>query len=276
MKKRRLKHKGLNMRWLMIIFLISLCITSVGYSLLSENLQLKGTVTLVKQINPEIDADFSYTKNVWGSNPYTIQFDVAIKNQSVEIKNGWLIYIDVPSDTEVVSCWSVKCSIQNGKLVLENVDYNSNIGIDGQFSFGVQLNTTDSNLELENPYFESKKEEEDEPIVSDDLIFTHTQTNSWQDDSGIHIAYDAIVQNNSINTLESWRVELAKEGSIQLESAWNANYIEQDDCIIFSNVSYNGTLQPQTSATFGFIILLDKNMNSVNNSLKLRDLSATR
>lgn len=263
MKKRRLKHKEPKMKGLISIFLITLFTVGVGYSLLSENLQVKGTATLVKQTNSELNIDMSYTKNIWGNNPYTIQYNVIIKNKTREITNGWIIYIDVPSGTEVLNCWNVKCSIKNEKLILQNLDYNSNISIDGQLSFGIQLNTLDSNLELNKPYFEEIEEQNEEQIVSDGLEVNYKQTQSWKDNLGYHIHYDVTVKNNSSDIIKKWRVEIEKDNTAILESAWNSDYIEQKSCIIFTNKSHNGRLEPFSSATFGFII------NVTNRDVKL-------
>lgn len=256
MKKRRFKRKKLGIKGLFFIFIISLFTIGTGYSLLSENLIVTGEAKLVKQSNPELNLSLTYNKSVWGTNPYTIQYDVKLKNNSNKVVNGWEIYINLNEDNiSIENCWNVKCSIENNKLILENVDYNQNIGIDGELTFGVQLKSFTNDINFDDFYAEEDNPETDdnEIIDADDIMVTYNKTNSWNDNNYTYQIYDATITNNGDSIITSWKVELNRKNT-SLDTAWNCNYIEKSQVFIFSNQSYNGTIEPKKSITFSFII----------------------
>lgn len=59
------------------------------------------------------------------------------------------------------------------------------------------------------------------------------------------------VTNNTDSTIASWSVNLSFENAIGMVSAWNANGSLSGNTVTATNVSYNGTLAPGQSATWG-------------------------
>lgn len=59
------------------------------------------------------------------------------------------------------------------------------------------------------------------------------------------------VTNNTDSTITNWSVDLAFDNPIGIVSAWNANGTLSDNTVTATNVSYNGTLAPGQSATWG-------------------------
>lgn len=256
-KIRRNRRKSFGMASLTFLFLGSLVLIGTGYSLLSQDLQIKGKTTIAQQTTEEEKIKFTYVTNKWGVDPYTIQYDVTLENISDETFSNWTFYVPVPEGTEVLAAWNVIATIENGKLVLKNESYNANIGIDAKLTFGIQLSTFDSNLELENPFFESENEENSIQTMSldvSDLSAEYKKTQSWQDDLGYHNTYETTIKNNG-STVSDWRLEVEKNEGISLENAWNANYVEQEDQFVFTNVAHNGTIDTNGSVTFNLVIL---------------------
>lgn len=257
MRKIKRNRKKLGMKGLIFAFLITLIFIGTGYSLLSQNLQIKGTTTIVKQIEEE-KIKFTYVKNAWGADPYISQFDITLENVSQETFSNWRFYISVPSGTQVIAAWGVKASIQNGKLVLENESYNANIGIDAKLSFGIQLSTLEPNFELQNPFFESGSNvtsfQEKLPEVGT-LNVEYNLSQNWQDGLGYHYSYEARITNSGNSEVNNWRLEINKDSDLSLESAWSTNYVEQQNQIVFTNVDYNGTIAPNATIAFNFVVL---------------------
>lgn len=65
--------------------------------------------------------------NQWeGSGKFFGQIDITYNNTGNDIK-GWKVIIDVPDGMEVDSGWNCNYKIENGKLIVTNVDYNETI-----------------------------------------------------------------------------------------------------------------------------------------------------
>lgn len=59
------------------------------------------------------------------------------------------------------------------------------------------------------------------------------------------------VTNNTDSTITNWLVDLAFDNPIGIVSVWNANGALSGNTVTATNVSYNGTLAPGQSATWG-------------------------
>lgn len=261
----------MNMKTLIILFLLSLTIIGVGYSLLSQELKLEGKTTLIKQEPEKERVRLTYQKQEWGSGPYTAQYDITLENISDETFDGWTIYIPIPEGAELSSCWNVKCSIENNKLVLTNDANNGNLSIGAKLAFGVILKTPVSNFELENPVFSPNEDIVTPPEeAGDEIKVSYVQAQKWFATDGYHIEYNITVTNKGTETIDGWSFKLKMPSTVRYASSWGCNYIEQTDGIIFSNVSYNGELAPNASTTFSCTIV------SQDENFKLETVNITR
>lgn len=259
MRKITKRRKKVGISRLLFIFVLSLMCISIGYSLLSEEIQVNGKSTVVVS-NDNNDKDnklkMSYQKQTWGNNPYITQFDITVENISNESIDGWTFYIEIPENTKIVNAWSVKANIENNKLILKNEDYNSNISIDGKITFGIQIQSDTQNIELENPITDMGEEDNknDEIIQNDELNILYSVDTKWQDANGYHTIYTVTIKNNG-SPVNKWSIKLNLPSNTSYENSWNCNYIVQDNSILFSNVGYNGNLDTNASTTFGFVLI---------------------
>lgn len=252
MKRRKVKTNRFSSNSkLIIIFILSLCFMSVGYSLLSESLSLTGKGNLIiTEEEVSDDISFRYDKNNWYSNGFFYyNYTGYIKNQTDDQIEGWNIEIKVPTDITEVVCWNANCSVNNGILVFSNVDYNSILNPNNEISFGFQLHTSTENLELNNVkingnsvFNEEEKEEEKKDFDINLLNIDLSLNSSWKDSGYTYNQYDILVKNNTGYDLKKWHFELCNDNDFELINVWNANYIVKDNSIILSNNEWNGNI----------------------------------
>lgn len=253
MRKIRRK-KPITVKKLLLAFIISLTVISIGYSKLSTNLEIKGKSSLVVN-NEEEDLKIEYQKQYWGENPYTYQFNVTLTNTSTSPKSNWTLSIPMPSDAKLVSFWSVKAQIVDGNLILKNEDYNGEIKVDESVSFGIQIETSQKGFELKEGMDDSTEVEEEPSDTPSGGIknveITYKKDSSWPADGGYYIMYTVDILNKG-DRLTEWTLKINKPSSVKYANSWNVNYVEQEDMLVFSNVSYNGVIEKDQSISFQF------------------------
>lgn len=257
MRKIAKRRKKIGINGLIIIFILSLTTISVGYSLLSQELKISGKTRIVNSKEEDESFRMTYQKNSWGQDPYITQFDVTVENISDQAVDSWTFYIDVPENTEIIAFWNVKASIEDNKLILKNESYNGNISIDGKITFGIQLQTYVENYELDGSIIDTGEQEEeknDEIVLNDNLEVSYNVDSQWQAADGYHTIYSVNIQNNG-ELINDWSMKIELPIGTVYETSWNANYIVQDNYIIFSNVDYNGTIDSNTAISFSFSII---------------------
>lgn len=267
------KNKNITISKLTILFIISLLAISIGYSLLSTTLEVKGTASIeteTEQSNLKIE----YTKNYWGNNPFTYQFDVKVTNISGAPLTKWSISVPVEEGTKVAAIWNAKAEIVNNKLVISNGDYNGSLANGDSATFGIQVTTSEKNFELkkdlngstsreeeeinpdtpteEDPKEDDPKEDPEEPEAGiKNVEITYGQSAKWASGDGYMMIFTVKIKNLG-DRMTAWSLKINKPSDVRYEIAWNANYIEQDDLLIFSNVGYNGIIEKNKEVNFSF------------------------
>ena len=73
-----------------------------------------------------------------------------------------------------------------------------------------------------------------------------------QTDWGSGFVSNVTVKNNGTSTINSWRVTWTWAGNQQITNAWNATVTQSGQGVTAVNVSYDGTIAPGQSVSFGF------------------------
>ncbi|MFL1381812.1 MULTISPECIES: endo-1,4-beta-xylanase [unclassified Nocardiopsis] len=83
-----------------------------------------------------------------------------------------------------------------------------------------------------------------------DCAVTYTVSNQWNQGAVI----DVTVRNTGSATVDGWRLAWTQPSGQQITSAWNATVTQTGGGVTAEGVSWNRTLAPGGSATFGFQI----------------------
>lgn len=277
-KKIRRTKKNLNLMFLSSIFIGSLFFITIGYSLLYESLSVAGKGNLILPEGPVYSGDFSieYSMEPWYSQNrfyYNCTMDFANRtNTNVE---GWTITINVPNDSDMISCWNAECEVKNGVFTLKDLSYNNTLKPNEPIIIGFQIYTeggewsfSEANVNGVNIYAINKDDPNPQPTptptikptptptptpIEDSLLkITINATNSWQSGGRYIKQYSYTVKNTSNFTMTSWKFRFGMPAGSEIVGAWDMNYIEANDYIIFSNGTWNGTLAPGDSKTLQF------------------------
>ena len=274
MRRRRKKHK---FSTLIVLFVISLFCFSIGYSLLQEKLSIQGKGSIV--VDTTDDFTYTVTENGWDNNgQYSKQYQFTIQNVKNVSYIGWSATATVNEQDTVVGCWNATCVIKNGILTITNVDYNGNVSSNGTVEFGLILNHINQDSNLSNIKFygitsensgtqtgeEEKEEEKEEGNLDESIDVTYTLGDSWYDGEKYHQMLTLNIKNNRETAITSWQIDLDRK-KYNLQNVYNANYIEMETLLRFSNVSYNGMISPGN--TVSFQIELTSTENNFNISI---------
>lgn len=150
------RRKELNLSKIVILFVISITTFSVGYSLLSQNLSVEGTANLITQIEDTKEfnsknLNLKYDDKSWynGGDKYTyFQYDFTLSNIGNQTVENWKIVIEFSADVVYTGGWSAKYEVDGNKIIITGIDWNSNLAPSNQITFGLQLNTSDSELKI--------------------------------------------------------------------------------------------------------------------------------
>ena len=196
---------------------------------------------------------FSDTEKIYVEDGYTVTMsltsswgsgynaNVVIENTSAETIQNW--YISFTFDSEISNIWNaVIYDSGAGAYVIRNAEWNQDIPVSGNVSFGFSAN-------VEFPGFP------DSVIVTsgyyttapEDYSVIYSLESEWNDGfNGL-----LTITNNTSETLEDWVLEFDYDRNI--ESVWNC-IIEshEGNHYIIRNSGENGNILPGTNKTFGF------------------------
>lgn len=264
MKKINRRNRIRKKRTIIIItILISIVFLAPVYAYMRKQLSLEGTATIITEdTKKSCDGIITYTTNSWQSgNLNYYHFSFTLTNNGEKDFNFWEIYFDVPNDSEILTYSSSEVSLVGTKLMAQNVSYNGTILPTNSVTFEVQMSTSEenyrpTNIVINNCYYEDDDTEENpNDDINGPLDIKFVPVASY---GNYTFQYDVTVTNTSTLTINEWEFALEKLENTKINNIWNANYIIKEDSIILSNMTYNGTISPGDSITFGIIIDTDK------------------
>lgn len=248
---------------IIITILISIVFLAPVYAYMRKQLSLEGTATIITEdTKKSCDGIITYTTNSWQSgNLNYYHFSFTLTNNGGKDFNFWEIYFDVPNDSEILTYSSSEVSLVGTKLMAQNVSYNGTILPTNSVTFEVQMSTSEenyrpTNIVINNCYYEDDDTEENpNDDINGPLDIKFVPVASY---GNYTFQYDVTVTNTSTLTINEWEFAIEKLENTKINNIWNANYIIKEDSIILSNMTYNGTISPGDSITFGIIIDTDK------------------
>lgn len=269
--KNRKENKKYIIIFCVIIVILFVCI-GVGYSLLSQKLDITGKATITNN-EPEQSGDFDvkYTiKDDWYNN-YIHYYNISVNviNNDVASTTGWEVSMDVPSDVSNVDCWKASSKIVEKRVYFTNLSYNAVITPNNSEEFGFILNTgikesyvpTNIIVKIYTSQYPNGieikigdttiPEDPEDPELSQYIEVTFVRTNTWMEGNEYVSQYDVEISNTSNKKVTSWEIEIGNVNEFSISSIWNANYILTDTMVRFSNMSYNNIIKPGKSIHFG-------------------------
>lgn len=205
----------------------------------SKNLVVKAENSL----NGSIEMEISITAS-W-DNHYNA--DVTLRNKLNEKIDNWMIAFDFNNNIENI--WNAKIiSHEKNHYVVKNADWNQDIPVRGQITFGMTVSYEEEVSNLTNYYDATDLIE-----VERDYDITYTQFAQWDNKINGQIT----IQNNSEEDIEDWRLELLSD--VDFDNVWNAELLEcADGYSYLENMSYNQNIPAGGSVSFGFIATCEK------------------
>lgn len=271
----RRRNKKLQFKTLIILFVITLLSFSVGYSILEDRLSIEGKTSFIydahgEDITKEAVIKHSYTMDAYnsGSGRYTRQYMFTVENISDMNFTNWIGVADLATGDTLINCWNVDCSVEKGKLKMASKTYNGVLGIGETADFGVVIEHANTTNLLSNIYFYGSENEDnnggnsgtsgtdepDNPETPSNLIATYKNGSSWFNGRNYTNMYDITITNNGDTQINGWEIDLRRFENYHIDTAYNANFVERDDVMRFSNVSYNGSIAPGKSVTFQVVL----------------------
>lgn len=273
MKKiKRRKIKKYRICLYILLFILIVITMSSAYAYISNLLKIDGVISIKKPENVNIcDGKLTYEIQSWSNtdNLYYYLLRFTLTNTSTKAYNTWDVYFDIPEDTQLLSYSSVDAEIVRNKLKVSSLNYNSYLQPDNSINFEVQLVTSNmyyepTNISVNNCYITNDNPNDmpnDGPNddVYGDLNINFDFISSYNDEkAGKIYQYDVYVTNNTEDTITNWQFSIEKPSNYEIVNAWNCNYIVKNNVIEFSNMTYNGFLEPGAIARFGIMIRTDQ------------------
>jgi hypothetical protein len=223
-----------------------------GYSYFKQVFNIGGkatiftgtTVTNDSTCNTSITNAVTYWTN-GSTKSYTYTFNLT--NLSNAPYYGWNISVPVPSDA-TISTVNCNYKIQNSRLHLSNMSYNSYLNSGASVNFSATITTNQSyalsNINVYNC--------ENESNISNDVTLkvNFVKTGSW---SGYE-QYDVVIINDSTKSIKAWKLVVEFNSSLSVASSWNTNFSRTSNTVTFTNMAHNGTIAPSKSTSFGMQI----------------------
>lgn len=285
LRKRRRRRNGFNFKFIIIIFIVSVSFISIGYSYLSENLSIEGKGNLVKYVEPYSgDYKATYSLDKWYSDQkFYYNYNLNITNLTNKDIQGWEIIVYLPEKSEAVTSWNADIKQDGNKFIFTNKNYNGTLraGVETSFGFQFQSKSTGDWLPIfiringkkikianlpadvdpgddpiDDPIY-IPDDPEDDPMVSPSespLKISIISNGSWSSGNTTTRQYILRINNTSNNPTKSWKIKMSKIAAAHIDSAWNYNYVETDDYVLFSNGEWNGTIDAKKSIDLQFQI----------------------
>jgi len=79
-------------------------------------------------------------------------------------------------------------------------------------------------------------------------VATYTLVNSW----GGGFQASITIANNGTTPINGWTIAWTFPGDQKISQLWNASYTQSGEHVTATNLSYNATIAPGSSVSFGF------------------------
>ena len=235
--------------WLLVVpFLI----VSVGYAAFSQDLQISGTARTAAQDPSAPNLMVTATRSVYGTGPFSYQFNVTISNVGTVATTGWEVAFTLPTTVTQLNYWGALCQLSSLTLACENASYNGAIAPGGSVSFGIQFTSTDGTITLNDSAVtgDSGTGPDSQYQVIPGLTATMKPGSGWASGGRYIRQYSMKVKNNTGQRVKSWRLYVTNwNGTTHtVESIWNATYISEPTVLKMTDGSQ---LENNAKASFG-------------------------
>ncbi len=158
--------------------------------------------------------------------------------------NAW---IDVMNQYHISYVnWNLSNKDESSAILKADCTKTNGFTVDDLSTSGKWLYSMLTNTKLEEPNVENE-------LNSNGIDVQYNLKNSWEVNGVMYYQYDLTLSSNQ--SLDSWEIKVPFEGEFELSDSWNGKYKVEQDCLIISNESYNGTLNSNTVVKdVGFIV----------------------
>lgn len=192
--------------------------------------------------------------------------EVTLANTSETTWDEWEVSWDNQQSTgsaELVKLWNGALETTPDRIIVKNVQWNSQVPPSGKTTFGyqatgapvyplqIQLNGAVCAVPTPTPSpFAKPTAIPVTPLVgtTGSCTASYVVRNEWS--SGF--TADVILTNNTGTNLEGWEATWQFPGNQTIITVWNAEHQQTDNQIVVRNVSFNGALEDSQSIAFGF------------------------
>lgn len=90
------------------------------------------------------------------------------------------------------------------------------------------------------------------PHNEDNFTLEWNLCSTWEDNGRKCGGYEVKLVNNSSDTVNSWKAEIAVPNGFEIISSWNGVFAVSENTLTVQNVDYNGTVESGKAVEFGF------------------------
>lgn len=255
MRNRRRKQTKL------MIIIILLFIT-IGYSLLSKNINIVGNANLDITYYKK-NVEYTCTQQKWGSNPYDYQFECTVTNITNETLSNWTIHIEVPNQTTLTNSWgAARTSLNNNVITVKNNTWEP-LAPSAQIVFNFQISSPLDSIIINHGYGTKQEEEPDithESETTEGMSAQITQISSWDNT----YQYRVEIKNETGYQIVSWELKLTVTENTLGKNFWSTNYVLTNNVLTQTPI-YNNIISNNGTITFEF--MLENSTNSPSPTL---------
>jgi len=203
----------------------------------------------------------SNSKSAIDSSDYNVNFavtsdwcsgfvgNITVENTGQEEIKKWRIEFDF--DYNIISIWNAHIVDHQGNhYVIEGESYNSIINPGGNVSFGFQGSPGNVSVNPVNYVLEGETPEppEENEYTNGDVTITYNTVSDW----GSGFTGEIKIENGGSKQINNWAVEF--DFNHNITSTWNAKVNSHSgNHFVITPESYNGTIYPGGSVSFGFV-----------------------
>lgn len=181
--------------------------------------------------------------NSWGSG---LQASMTVPNNEGTVVNNWELQFNYP--LPIASIWNAQIVSHSGnQYLVENAGYNSTINPGASTSFGFTTGAGNLSAQPTNYVLEWTASTPPPPPAAGQVGVSFAVNSNW----GTGFTATVSLTNNGTTAINSWN--LAFNFPYAITSIWNASIASQSGSqYVVQNASYNGTIAPGQTVSFGF------------------------